>query len=80
MLTTHFLDVCKSLDNDKRIINCHMNILNKSAENSSCEFKYTYKLKQGISSIKGGVKVLVDLNYPVEIIKETNLLINKLDM
>jgi hypothetical protein len=80
MLTTHFLDVCKSLDNDKRIINCHMNILNQSSDNSSCEFKYTYKLKQGISSIKGGVKVLVDLDYPAEIIKETKLLINKLDM
>ena len=32
-------------------------------------FRYTYKLVKGISNIKGGVKVLTDLNYPSEIVK-----------
>jgi DNA mismatch repair ATPase MutS len=35
------------------------------------EFKYTYKLSDGISNIKGGVKVLRDLEYPEPIISET---------
>ena len=32
------------------------------------DLKYTYKMKKNISTIKGGVKVLKDLNYPKEII------------
>ena len=39
--------------------------INKNNEN----FDFTYKLKKGISKIKGGVKVLKDLEYPDEIIK-----------
>jgi DNA mismatch repair ATPase MutS len=33
------------------------------------DFKYKYKMKKGISKIKGAVRVLKDLNYPEEIIK-----------
>ena len=39
------------------------------------DFKYTYELKKGISSVKGGVKVLIDLEYPIEIINSTKSLI-----
>ena len=35
------------------------------------EFIYTYKLSSGISNIKGGVKVLRDLEYPKDIIIDT---------
>jgi DNA mismatch repair ATPase MutS len=35
------------------------------------DFKYTYKIKKHISTIKGGVKVLRDLEYPKEIIDTT---------
>jgi DNA mismatch repair ATPase MutS len=31
-------------------------------------FEYTYKLKKGISKIKGAIRVLKDMNYPKEII------------
>ena len=31
-------------------------------------FDYTYKIKKGISKIKGGVRILKDMNYPDEII------------
>jgi DNA mismatch repair ATPase MutS len=31
-------------------------------------FDYTYKIKPGISKIKGGIRVLKDLDYPTEII------------
>ena len=34
------------------------------------EFNYTYKLKKGISTLKGGIRVLKDLGYPEEILKE----------
>ncbi len=32
------------------------------------DFEYTYKLVNGISTVKGGLKVLSDMNYPNEII------------
>ena len=31
-------------------------------------FEYTYLLENGISDVKGGIKVLIDMNYPQEII------------
>jgi DNA mismatch repair ATPase MutS len=37
-------------------------------------FNYTYELKQGISTVRGGFKVLEDMNYPKEIITNTNSL------
>ena len=70
MLTTHYYKLCKKLEKlenenkEKTIENYHMEI-NKNNEN----FDFTYKLKKGISKIKGGVKVLKDLEYPDEIIK-----------
>ena len=38
MLTTHFLDLCKRLDSEEKILNCNMKIdtINKD------DFKYTY--------------------------------------
>ena len=35
-------------------------------------FEYTYLLEEGISTIKGGLKVLKDMNYPQEILDNTN--------
>jgi hypothetical protein len=31
-------------------------------------FEYTYELMRGISNIRGGLKVLHDMNYPKEIL------------
>jgi len=72
VLTTHFLDLCKGLDDIDKIDNLHMNI---NTENNN--FIYTYKLKKGISEIKGGVKVLKDLNYPSEIIENAITMLNE---
>ena len=66
MLTTHYVSLCEKVNSIKNITNCHMNI--KIDENK--EFLYTYKLKKGISTTKGGVKVFKDLNYPKEIINK----------
>jgi hypothetical protein len=38
-------------------------------------FNYKYKLISGISSIKGGIKVLYDLEYPEKILDLSNKMI-----
>jgi hypothetical protein len=73
ILTTHYLELCQRLDINKNIKNYHMKIKNKTPDS----FTYTYKLKSGISTIKGGVKVLNDLDYPQEIIDATIKTINE---
>ena len=34
---------------------------------------YTYKLTDGISTIKGGLNVLINMNYPADIIADAKL-------
>jgi hypothetical protein len=75
IITTHFLDLCKKLEKVDNINNMHMLI--KEVNN---DFNYTYKLVQGISNIKGGVKVLKELDYPEEIINGTTQIINNLNI
>jgi hypothetical protein len=75
VLTTHFLDLCRRLDKEKGIHNYHMKI-----ENADDDFKYTYQLEKGISYIKGGIKVLKDLEYPTEIIDNTKAILKELDI
>jgi hypothetical protein len=66
MLTTHFVKVCKKLENIKTIQNCKM-----VSEKINNKIKYKYILKNGISEIKGGINVLTEMNYPKEIIEST---------
>ena len=72
MLTTHYIDLCKDLEknNDKSIINYHMKT-NKLEEEDT--FEYTYILTNGISNVKGGLKVLSDMDYPSEILEKTKM-------
>jgi len=72
MITTHFLDICNRMEKDKTILNMHMKI----DESVNGDFIYTYKIQKGISHIKGGVKVLRDLDYPQYIIDETKRMID----
>jgi hypothetical protein len=75
ILTTHFLDLCKRLEgSEENVENYNMKIMN----DVNNDFKYTYKLQHGISHIKGGVKVLKDLDYPKEIIERTTSIIKEL--
>ena len=67
ILTTHYLDLCNMLDKEDNVENLQMQV-----ETKEKDFVYTYKIINGISKIKGGIKVLKDLNYPDEILKECN--------
>ena len=71
MITTHYLDLCKKLNEEVK--NNHMEV-KKQDDN----FYYTYLVKNGMSSVKGGLKVLKDLNYPDTIIKNAETVLNKL--
>ena len=73
MMTTHFIDLCKKLPkSNEKIGNLKMCV-----KEQNDDFIYTYKMRKGISEIKGGVKVLKDLNYPSEIITNTKNFIDK---
>uniref|UniRef100_A0A6C0I2J0 DNA mismatch repair proteins mutS family domain-containing protein n=1 Tax=viral metagenome TaxID=1070528 RepID=A0A6C0I2J0_9ZZZZ len=71
LLTTHYTKLCELLQAEN-VQNMHMKI--ELCE--SGQIKYLYKLDKGISSIKGGIKVLEDLDYPAEIINSTRVIIN----
>jgi DNA mismatch repair ATPase MutS len=68
LLTTHFIKVCKKLQKNKNIVNYHMETIKG---NNAFDFKYTYSMKLGISEVRGGIKVLTDMNYPKEILANT---------
>jgi hypothetical protein len=65
MLTTHFFKLCKNLEKNDLFFNVHMDTV---ADKKTGCFAYSYRLKEGISVIRGGIKVLKDMNYPDEII------------
>jgi len=77
LLTTHYTKLCELLQAEN-VQNMHMKIeLCENGENGkNGQIKYLYKLNKGISSIKGGIKVLEDLDYPDEIINSTRVIIN----
>jgi len=65
ILTTHYLSICKKFKKSSCIENYKMEV--HVREDGT--FEYTYKIKKGISKIKGGIRVLKDMNYPAEIIR-----------
>lgn len=67
MLTTHYVKLCKKLGKNKKIENFNMKTI-KQNEN----FTYTYEIDKGISKVKGGLKVLSDMDYPKEILDNTS--------
>jgi len=65
ILTTHYTKLCRKL---KKQNNCYcMNVLKKDND-----FVYTYKIKKGVSKVKGAQKVLKDLAFPENIINGMN--------
>ena len=70
ILTTHYIELCELLEkrNAGAITNLHMSV-------SPDTGAYLYKIANGISSIKGGLKVLRDLEYPNEIVESARAII-----
>jgi hypothetical protein len=67
ILTTHYIDICNKIEENEfqNIRNYQMGI-DMDLEGG---MKYLYSLKKGISRIEGAKKILVDLEYPDEIIE-----------
>jgi DNA mismatch repair ATPase MutS len=63
VLTTHYVSVCKKLRHSDKIKNYKMNV-----EMDGDKITYTYKMRPGISRVKGGILILEEMNYPREII------------
>ena len=63
ILTTHYINLCEDLNKNKQIQNYHMDTVVKPDK----QIEYKYLLTKGISGIKGGINVLLDLNYPKNI-------------
>jgi len=68
LLTTHFLDVCQKLSKNTNIA-----IHNMKTDKKGDTLSYTYKLSDGISDIRGGINVLIDMDYPDDIINNAKL-------
>lgn len=70
ILTTHYIELCELLEkrNAGAITNLHMSV-------SPDTGAYLYKIAGGISCIKGGLKVLRDLDYPNEIVESAREII-----
>lgn len=64
ILTTHYNSICRKFKSSETIQNYKMKVIVLP----DGTFEYTYKLKKGISKIKGAIRVLKDMNYPKEII------------
>ncbi len=74
LLTTHYLKLCDLLQSNKKITN-------KSMETHIDDNMptYMYKLVNGKSSLKGGISVLKNLDYPEYLLKETQKILKKLE-
>ena len=90
LLTTHYSKLCTLLEAE-RVENMHMKIERTGEQGQGQQegqedkkkansIRYTYKLGKGISSVKGGIKVLEDLDYPIEIINDTRNMIHGVDV
>jgi energy-coupling factor transporter ATP-binding protein EcfA2 len=64
ILTTHYYDLCKSLEENNKLKNMNM----KAIKEPNGNLQMTYKLVNGISNVHGGIMVLREQQYPEEII------------
>ena len=71
ILTTHYIELCELLEkrNSGAVSNLHMSVDPDTGA-------YLYKIADGISTIKGGLKVLRDLEYPDEIVESASKIIH----
>ena len=72
--STNSTDSTDSTESNNKIRNLHMDV----ADRGNYDFKYLYALRPGISGIKGGIKVLYDLQYPASIVDDTRRILSTL--
>lgn len=77
LLTTHFIKMCEMVEDDKeevKLRNYHMDVtlLND-------DFVYNYVLMESISKLHGGIKVLIDLEYPSKVIEYAKKMLTQPD-
>ena len=70
MLTTHYTSLCIMMDKVPNTNNKQMEIIDTNS---------TYKLINGISKIKGGIKVLEELSYSEEIINSAKEIVHTIN-
>ena len=68
ILTTHYVSICKKLEKLKCIKNYKMDVEAKE----DGEFEYTYKMKKGVSKVKGAFLILKQMDYPAEILADVS--------
>lgn len=64
MLTTHYNYICKKFKSSNNCINYKM----QTTVNEDGSLQFHYKIKKGISKVKGAVNILKQMDYPKEII------------
>jgi hypothetical protein len=71
ILTTHLIELCQKLE--PIMENKYMDV----TKIDNFNFTYTYQLNSGISTVRGGLKVLFDLHYPEYILNESNKILDQ---
>jgi energy-coupling factor transporter ATP-binding protein EcfA2 len=66
ILTTHYVEVCKKFKKSEKVKNYKMIVERTEAGG----FKYTYKMRKGISTMEGGIAILKTMDYPAEILND----------
>lgn len=81
-LTTHYTRLCKTLSKHSNVENIHMECIPvyDGAKDPShpVDFTYSFRKRDGISSHRGGIKVLRDLDYPEEVTADAQHLIRSI--
>jgi len=57
LITTHYVDLCKSFETNEQLYNMKMKVIEKEES-----IEYLYKLIEGISTINGGKYILKQLD------------------
>ena len=71
LITTHFYDFCKLCDTHKvGVRNCQMGWDSSESSGTSDDITFTYKVKSGVSTLRGGVRVLKQIGYPPSIVDD----------
>lgn len=69
-MTTHYVYICNKFKKSKETVNYKMETTLNEVGN--CVFHY--KIKKGISKIRGALSVLRQMNYPKDIIENIETL------